>query len=33
MGYFVYIIVMEEVSCVLGGIGLSYGVYLNFCVN
>lgn len=32
-GYFEYVIVMEEISCVSVLIGLSYGVYLNLCVN
>lgn len=33
MGYFVYVIVMEEISWVLVLVGLSYGVYFNLCVN
>lgn len=33
MGYIVYMVVMEEILCVLVLIGLLYGVYLNLCVN
>lgn len=33
MGYFVYIVVLEEIFCVLVLVGLFYGVYLNLCVN
>ncbi|KAL7634089.1 UNVERIFIED_CONTAM: hypothetical protein RMT77_015417 [Armadillidium vulgare] len=33
MGYFDHCLVMEELSRVSGGIGLSYGAHSNLCVN